>query len=116
MSYTVIVLPEAEQDADRIYQWIAERSPAGARRWYEQFLAAIRGVASNPKTHGLAPESDRVEREIRQLFFRTRRGLRYRVLFTVTELTVYVLHVRGPGQRLLGPDDFRTPPPDCPTH
>ncbi len=36
MNYTVLVLPEAEQDAHRIYRWIAERSPRGADRWYEQ--------------------------------------------------------------------------------
>lgn len=109
MSYTVLVLPEAEQDADRIYRWIAERSPGGADRWYEEFLAVIRDLKSKAELYGLAPESEHVAQEIRHRFFKTRKGLPYRVLFTITGAIVYVLHVRGPGQQLLGPDEVRTP-------
>ena len=38
MKYSVTVLPEADDNVNRIYLWIAERSPEGARRWYLQFL------------------------------------------------------------------------------
>ena len=109
MSYTVIVLPEAEEDADHFYRWLAERSPAGADSWYVEFLSAIRGLTSQPGMYGRAPESEHVEEEIRQLFLKTRKGLRYRVLFAITGTTVYVLHVRGPGQRLLAPKEVRKP-------
>jgi plasmid stabilization system protein ParE len=109
MSYTVIVLPEAEQDADRIYEWIVDRSQGGADSWYTQFLEAIRGLASKAEMYGLAPESEHVQQEIRQLFFKTRKGLRYRVLFAVAGGTIYVLHVRGPGQPLLGSHEIREP-------
>ncbi len=58
---------------------------------------------------GQAPESEYVVEEIRQFFFKTRRGLRYRALFSISGVKIYVLHVRGPGQELLGPDELRTP-------
>lgn len=106
MSYSVIVLPEAEQDADRIYRWIAERSADGAERWYDRFLAALRTLAFDAKICGLAPEDEYVTQEVRQLLFKTPKGLRYRVLLTITADTVYVLHVRGPGQRLIAPDEM----------
>ena len=54
----------------------------------------------------LAPEDEFVDEEIRQAFFQTRRGQRYRVLFTVIDNEVRVLHIRGPHQRLLRPDEL----------
>ena len=109
MSYTIVVLPQAEEDADRIYRWIAERSLAGAGRWYEQFLAVLHRLASDAQSCPLAPEDEHVIPEIRQILFKTKKGLRYRVLFSIAATTVRVLHVRGPGQELLGPDQLRLP-------
>ena len=110
MNYTVVVLPEAEQDAHRIYRWIAERSPRGADRWYEQFLAALRRLASDAEACALAPENEHVVPEIRQLLFKTKKGLRYRLLFSIAAAAVRVLHVRGPGQQLLGPSELNDAP------
>jgi plasmid stabilization system protein ParE len=112
MTYRVVILPEAERDADRIYRWIADRSVDGADRWYGRFLAAMRSLASGAETHSLAPESEHVSRDIRQLLFKTTKGLRYRMLFTFTGTTVYVLHVRGPGQQLVRPSELRTIDPN----
>lgn len=108
MTWQVVILPEAEQDADRIYRWIVERSKDGADRWYNRFLAAMRSLAFSAETHGLAPESEHVAQDIRQLLFKTTKGLRYRILFTITSTTVYVLHVRGPGQQLVGHGELRS--------
>jgi plasmid stabilization system protein ParE len=107
MKYTLLVLPEAEQDADRIYRWIAERSPAGADRWYEEFAATLRRIASEAECCALAPENVYVTAEIRQILFKTKNGLRYRILFSVAGQTVRVLHVRGPGQRPLDHSELR---------
>ncbi len=106
MTYTVVILPEAEQDAHRIYRWIAERSPRGADRWYERFLAALRRLVSEAEVCALAPENEYVEPEIREILFKTQKGLRYRLLFSIEGRTVRVLHVRGPGQELLGPGEL----------
>lgn len=98
MSFQVVVTPEADADVRRIYRWIADRSIDGARRWYREWFNAQRSLEQNPFLFGLAPESDSVTPEIRQVIFRTRKGLPYRVLFWIDEKTIYVLHVRGPGE------------------
>ncbi len=55
----------------------------------------------NAASCGLAPESELFPEEIRQYFFKTRRGRPYRLLITITNSQVQLLHVRGPGQDLL---------------
>jgi hypothetical protein len=42
MKYTVRLMPRAFADGDRIYLWIAKRSPRGAVAWFEAFLRAPR--------------------------------------------------------------------------
>lgn len=106
MKYRLSVLPEADQNVDRIFCWLAERTPAGARRWYLRFLEAVESLRENPQSHGYAPENEYVEPEIRQAIFKTRRGRPYRVLFRILQNEVQVLHVRGPGQDLLAAEDL----------
>jgi hypothetical protein len=55
----------------------------------------------------LAVESEHVDAEIREVLFKTRRGLVYRLLFTIRQSHVFVLHVRGPGQDWIGSDELR---------
>lgn len=106
MTYRVILQPAAKNELAAIHSWLAERSPTGAARWFNRFTDALLTLETSPLGCGLAPESEFVDREIRQVLFKTRRGNRYRALFTVTGDTVYVLHVRGPGQRLLDADEL----------
>lgn len=40
---------------------------------------------------------------------RAERGLRYRLLYLLRGQTVYILHVRGPGQDLMGTEDVEIP-------
>ena len=108
MTFCVSVVLEAERDADRIYSWIAQRSAVGAQRWYGEFLRALRGLESKADRCGRAPESDYVPFDIKQTFFKTPRGLRYRILFTISGIDVWVLHVRGPGQDLVSSEELRT--------
>jgi plasmid stabilization system protein ParE len=107
MRYRLRVLPEAENDIDRIYIWIAGRSPEGAVSWYRRVSEIVESLREQPLSFGLAPEHDIVGREIRDVNFKTRRGRLYRILFEVREDEVLVLHVRGPGQRLLRRDEIR---------
>jgi hypothetical protein len=37
MTYRVVVLARARLDVAGIYDWIADRSPEGAQRWFDQF-------------------------------------------------------------------------------
>jgi plasmid stabilization system protein ParE len=44
MSYRIHTTAQAETDIERIFTWLATRSPQGAARWYESFWdAAERG-------------------------------------------------------------------------
>jgi len=63
----------------------------------------LSGVPSNkiqaaPESYAQAPESLPLSRDLRQAFFKTRRGRRYRIVFEVNEQEVIILRVRGPAQ------------------
>ncbi|MFN0056659.1 MAG: type II toxin-antitoxin system RelE/ParE family toxin [Planctomycetales bacterium] len=100
------LLPAAEEEFAAIYKWLAERSPTGAARWFNRFTDALLSLESEPLRCGLAPEGEFVEREIRQILFQTKRGRAYRALFVVINDSVFVLHIRGSGQPLMGPDEL----------
>jgi len=106
MKFHVTVLPEADENVNRIYLWIAKRSPEGAVRWYQRFLDVVKSLSQNPQKHGFAPENAFVEPEIRQVTFKTKLGLPYRVLFRIVQTDVQILHIRGPGQDLLSRNDL----------
>lgn len=107
MRYRLRVLPEADGDIHQIYRWIAGRSTEGARTWYRRLVAVVESLKDVPLSCELAPEDNLVDREIRHVNFKTRRGRMYRILFEVRGDEVLVLHVRGPGQRLLRRDEVR---------
>lgn len=89
---------EAKLNVDTIYGWIAERSPAGANRWYRNFLNALDRLTNDAERYPEAPESHGFDETIRNLTFRMRSGRVYRLLFTISGDEVHVLFVRGPGQ------------------
>ena len=99
MTFQVILLPTAEADVDTIFQYLHERSPAGARSWNERFLQVLDSLQKDPTIFGAAPENEHyVDWFIQQVVFKTRRGNPYRALFIVREQTVHVVYVRGFGQ------------------
>ena len=106
MTFRLRVLPRAERDAQHIFDWLKARSPDGAIRWWLAFDEAVHKLIDHPNGYGLAPESDSVQYELRQFLFKTRRGRRYRGIFTVIGDEVRVLRVRGPGQPPLEPDEL----------
>ncbi len=108
--YRVLVLWRAEEDTDAIYLWLAKRSTAGAARWYRAFLDAAASLSENPERCGLAPESAVVGYEVRQHFFKTRHGRKYRLLYVVAGEEVRILRVRGPGQAPVGKTDLADEP------
>lgn len=55
----------------------------------------------------LAPENSLVNREIRQILFKTPRGRMYRMVFTIVGPDVRVLAIRGPGQAPLKRRDLK---------
>jgi plasmid stabilization system protein ParE len=98
MTRSVRVLHRAQQDVEGCYDYIAERSPPGAERWFNRFSETRDRLAIDAERRGLASESDFVDYEIREVLFKTRQGRPYRILFTIVDNEVLVLRVRGPGQ------------------
>jgi plasmid stabilization system protein ParE len=99
MKHSVVVLPTAENDLNRILLWLSERSHSGALAWLLKWEEVVLALADDPDRCGLAPESDQHPIAIRQVIFRTRKGNPYRALFTIKNEMVFVLHVRGMGQK-----------------
>lgn len=93
MTYTVLLQPTAEKEIESAYLFIRERSAERADRWYHGLLEAITTLEEMPLRCPIAPESETVSHEIRQLLH-----LPYRILFTVRDDFVHVLHVRHVAQ------------------
>ena len=99
-------LPKARRDIRDILDFIAERSPQGAQRWWDAFRAAAARAILHPEQCSLAPENSLVDRELRQFFFKTRRGKKYRAIFTIADDELLILRVRDPAQSPLTGDDL----------
>jgi hypothetical protein len=78
-----------------------KRSPLGTAHWYAAYWAALDELADDPLKFGLAAEATRLRRDIREMFFKTRRSARYRLVFAVVQNQVHVMRVREPGRRPL---------------
>ena len=97
----VIVELPAQEDIAEAHRWLAERDPEAADRWFNSLYDTFGSLEMFPERCPLAPESQFFSVEIRQAFH-GRRQHKYRVLFTVTEAEVHILHVRHGARRALG--------------
>lgn len=99
----------AERDLDHILAWLNERSPQGAASWLRVWDQTFLTLRSSADEYGIAPESDDESFQIRQILFRTRKGRDYRALYTIQGNEVLVMHIRGPGQDLVPPEELQPP-------
>lgn len=109
MTLRVSVTRRAAQDVDVIFDWLAKRSPDGARRWYSTYLQAVKSLPEIALTGIPAPESDSLKIDLRQMIFKTRRGNRYRALYLIVTDTIHVAAVRGFGQDEVTINDIEIP-------
>jgi plasmid stabilization system protein ParE len=94
MAFRVEIAPRARQDANAILEWLAAQNAGEAGlRWFGKLEEAIGSLAEQPERCTLAPESASVPFEMRQLLYGHKPHV-YRILFTVEEGVVYVLHIR----------------------
>lgn len=94
MKFTVHELPRAKADKRRILQWLLERSSLGGKAWLRAYDDAILVLEYNADSFGEALENtDCPLLDVKQTFFKTRRGRVYRLLCFVEETDVYVLTV-----------------------
>jgi len=110
MSYELLLVPKAEAQVDHIVRYLSVRSSQGALAWCERWEQILADMRKDPLRYGLAPESAEYDAEVRQVLFKTRRGRRYRALFTIVGRGVYIIEVRGPSQNLVRRDQMRRRP------
>lgn len=106
MKFAVEITRRAEEDLDAIVAWMAERSPRGAAAWLDSLEDVIGSLRTTAASCALAPENGHGGTEIRQTVFSTRSGRPYRLLLTIVDQTVFVRHIRGPGQDLVSPEEL----------
>ena len=106
MSYRVVLTARAERDRDAAFDWYAENySREFAARWYRGLSQAIRSLRENPLRCATAHATDKFSFELRELLYGGRRH-KHRVLFTLHEDLVLVLHIRHSAQKDLTEDDL----------
>ena len=91
--HAVILEESAQADVRRSYEWGCQFwGKRAAQKWARELRSAItKQLSATPKAFPLAPEDEEFTEEIRQMVVG-----RYRVLFTIRERKVHVLHIRGP--------------------
>ena len=89
---TVKFLPAAEQDLRTSFLWgVNVWGKTQADKWLKSFIATCKKrLRQFPESCSIAPESEDLERELRQFVID-----RYRVIFTIKDDIVFVLYVRG---------------------
>ena len=94
MTFRVETTAAAEQDADAILDWLlSEHAGDAGVRWFRALQDAITSLAEFPARCPLAPESAVFPFEVRHLLYGHAPHV-YRILFTIEDKTVYVLHIR----------------------
>ncbi len=103
MNYRVLVTPVADAEAMESFRWYAERSATIAERWYAGLNKAITSLAKNPGRFPVSEDdSAALGCEARILLYGRRRGV-FRILYTITDDTVWVLRIRHSAQGPIDP-------------
>ena len=94
MTFRVETTLTAEQDADAILDWLLSHHAGEAGlRWFLALEDAIGTLAEFPERCPWVPENAIFPFEVRHLLYGHIPHL-YRILFTIEDKTVYVLHIR----------------------
>ena len=98
MKYRVVFRDAARDEAVEAAAYIAEQGyPETAIEWYQALEAASASLSEQPLRCSYARENDAIPGvELRQLVFKS-----HRIIFTIRNDEVHVLHVRHTRQRLL---------------
>lgn len=101
MEYQVELSRRAESDIEEAFLYIQERAPRNAVLWRDGLEAKLRVLERMPESFALAPENQDTTIEVRQLLYG-----RYRILYTVRGLTVFVLTVRHGARQFMAAEDL----------
>jgi plasmid stabilization system protein ParE len=94
MEYTVYLDDGVREDMLEIAEWIARDSPGEAARWMLRIWDAIESLRTFPERCPIWRQVESRGQEIRHLIVGD-----YRVLFTIDDDRVLVLHVRHAARR-----------------
>ena len=105
MKYRVIITTEAENDLRTALAFIRKQgAPIAARNWIKGIRKEIKTLSRLPERTPLAPEANAFKEPIRELLYgKGHRGV-YRILYTVIDNSVFVLHVRHGSMLPLEPE------------
>jgi plasmid stabilization system protein ParE len=98
MSHNVVIFPSAQKEIDQAYHWIVKHTPKAAMRWHFELLEAIASLENFPYRCPLARENEFFKTELRQLLCG-----KYRIVFTVKDEEVHVIHVRHIARKAVRP-------------
>ncbi len=106
MEYKVKITPEALEQAEQAYLWILEQlvSREIANKWFTGLIATTETLARHPARCPYAPENGYFKEEIRQLLHGKKRS-QYRIIFTVIDDIVHVLHIRHTAMKYIHEED-----------
>ena len=106
MAHQVELTRRAARDRERAYEWYAAHfSESFAERWYNGLSAAISRLADKPNRFPKAHENNKFSFEVREVRFGSKR-YKHRVLFTIRDESVQVLHIRHSSQRDLTEEEL----------
>lgn len=86
--YRVEITRTAERDVVGIYEYMADRSPARAARWFAEIERQARTLSQYPKRCPVIPEASDINLECRHLIWG-----HYRTLFRIDGSTIYIVRV-----------------------
>lgn len=101
MAFQVELSAQAAKNIEEHYGWIQERNPVAAQKWFNEMMVAIRTLENFPQRCQSIPEQDSCTQEIRHLIYQ-----KYRIIFTVRNITVSILAVRHTAKKPLEKDDL----------
>jgi plasmid stabilization system protein ParE len=107
MSFSVIILPQADAEVMRHTAWIHTTSgAAAATRWRAGlFRTVVTALENDPHRYPQSDLAAELEIDLREMLYGHRPHV-YRVLFTIDGKTVYVHRIRHASQDRLTPGDI----------
>jgi plasmid stabilization system protein ParE len=94
MAFRVQTTERSDADAEELLEWLESHDAGDAGiRWFMALQDAIESLAIMPRRCALAPENATFPFEVRQLLY-GRKPHVYRILFTIVDEVVFVLHIR----------------------
>ncbi|QDT38251.1 hypothetical protein Pan189_26410 [Stratiformator vulcanicus] len=104
--YELRTLRRASVEIRHHLEFLSGRSKRGAEAWARALDKTFLRLKESVHAFPLAAEDAHVTFAVQEALFKTRRGLIYRILFTIAGGQVLILSVRGPGQDFLTKNDF----------